>query len=34
MKKGVAGRQAVLPHKADAGRKLTVGNMKVRRAYQ
>lgn len=29
MKKGVAGRQAVLPAKADAQRKLTAKNMEV-----
>jgi len=29
IKKGTAGRQAVLPHKADAQKKLTTENMKV-----
>jgi hypothetical protein len=30
MKKGVTGRQAVLPHKADGTKKLTTDNMQVR----
>ena len=34
IKKGTAGRQAMLPHKADGEKKLTTGNMKVRGAEQ